>query len=676
MSYHNIPSSAIQSTTNAQGQIAPEGYHYMPDGSLMSDAEHVARYGSGKVIRSFILDTTNLKAGGEVRTFTITGNGVFSLEVKNEDNYYYNFVTNLFQVANARLDNISISNTYSGKIIFPKVTDADQYDFFLFADQGSTHTNYNEVRFEDGSLDINSTTGSNSLLIKKVIYQTLDVDLTLSTTTISTIAGFTGHVPTNKVITTQIGKNVGKIPFSIPVSGSSTHSFKINRTPVSNDVTFGNSRTVGGEPTNIPGENIFPILTSSFGAGDENDTVDGRVSSGVKVVMDSNVADKMAVGDRVTVLGTAPGGVAADGITSDTVDGAVTSGVKVVMDSNVAVKMAVGDQITSVLYPAAGSTHFDKTLVTVVALDPDGDNVKEFSMSEAVAIEDGATLFFTPKLNRTTVTVAALNPDGDNTKEFSMSEAIGLRDGMALQFSKRKNYSWPFTNINGISSNMVVTGSNVSSGTVVSSYEEVLNEMAGTVYSKDFVKKRVEAIDKLGAKPTITINSTTKLKTVTQTGSVTFNKQQVFALQDNTIKIVGYGRSAIKSLSGWDVEFSNLEITLTKPTAVTTAAVINSTSVPIDNGDGVMDDVSTVSSINIDSSVADPIVTNIGSYSGSTATLTLSAAQTLESGETLTFDGAGRTVTISGNVEIKKVGEAAAQLSFDLDKFLTATDES
>ena len=32
MSYHNIPSSAIQSVTNAQGQTAPAGYHYMPDG--------------------------------------------------------------------------------------------------------------------------------------------------------------------------------------------------------------------------------------------------------------------------------------------------------------------------------------------------------------------------------------------------------------------------------------------------------------------------------------------------------------------------------------------------------------------------------------------------------------------------------------------------------------------
>ena len=664
MSYHNIPSSAIQSTTNAQGQIAPEGYHYMPDGSLMSDAEHIARYGSGKVIRSFILDTTNLKAGGEVRTFTVTGNGVFSLEVKNEDNYYYNFVTNLFQVANARLDNISISNTYSGKISFPKVTDADQYDFFLFADQGSTHANYNEVRFEDGSLDINSTTGSNSLLIKKVIYQTLDVDLTLSALAPLAGAGFTGNSPTNKVITTQIGKNVGKIPFSIPVSGGSTHSFKINRTPTSKDIITVVTRTVGSAPENIPGENVFPAVSN-------NGTIDGVVTSGINVVTDQNVATIMKVGDKITT----------NSNTSGTVDGAVSSGIKVVMDQNVADIMAVGDQVTTST-SAASSKFFNTRLVTVQALNPDGDNAKEFSIDAAMgagigdAFADGETITFSSKCNRDLTTVAALDPDGDNVKEFSMSQAIGFIDGAQLNFSNRKNYSWPFANVDGISPNMVVTGANVASGTVVSSYEEAITEMEGTTYSQTVVKKSVRAIDKKGVKPTIAIDGTTKLKTVTQTGNVTFNKQQDLLLASDGIKFIGYGRSAIKSLVGWDVEFSDLEITLTKPTAVTTAAVINSTSVPIDNGDGVMDDVSTVSSINIDSSVADPIVTNIGSYGGSTATLTLSAAQTLESGETLTFDGAGRTVTISGNVEIKKVGEAAVQISFDLEKFLTAVDES
>jgi len=89
---------------------------------------------------------------------------------------------------------------------------------------------------------------------------------------------------------------------------------------------------------------------------------------------------------------------------------------------------------------------------------------------------------------------------------------------------------------------------------------------------------------------------------------------------------------------------------------------------------------STVSSINIDSSVAEPTVTTIGSYSGSTATLTLSSAQSLEAGETLTFNGAARKITISGNLRVISSGSSPTYwdgvLGFDLEKFITATDES
>ena len=58
----------------------------------------------------------------------------------------------------------------------------------------------------------------------------------------------------------------------------------------------------------------------------------------------------------------------------------------------------------------------------------------------------------------------------------------------------------------------------------------------------------------------------------------------------------------------------------------------------------------------------------------------LSAAQSLEVGETLTFDGAGRTITVSGNIEIKKAGGVRSDwdglLYFDLEKFITATNET
>ncbi len=75
---------------------------------------------------------------------------------------------------------------------------------------------------------------------------------------------------------------------------------------------------------------------------------------------------------------------------TDTVDGTSFADVtKIVMDNNVASKMVVGDRVT-------GSGISINSTVTVAALDPDGDNVKEFSVSEAISVADGITLTFTP----------------------------------------------------------------------------------------------------------------------------------------------------------------------------------------------------------------------------------------------------------------------------------------
>ena len=64
-----------------------------------------------KIINNFNLDLSDLPAATETRNFSIQGTygAVFSLEIKNEDNYYYNFTTNLFQAAKARLDNKTIT---------------------------------------------------------------------------------------------------------------------------------------------------------------------------------------------------------------------------------------------------------------------------------------------------------------------------------------------------------------------------------------------------------------------------------------------------------------------------------------------------------------------------------------------------------------------------------------
>ena len=669
MSYHTTSAATRQSTTNAQGRRAPAGYHYMPDGSLMLDTEHARLYG-GKIIKSFNLDTSDIKESGERRKFTILGDkgAMFSLEVRNEDNAYYNFTTNLFQTAKTKLTNASITgDSYRGNISFPKVSDADQYDIYLFSENGTKHAEYKEVRFVDNSIDINSTTGSNSNLIQKVIYQTLNVTLTLAGYSPNgTITGTMG----TQVITTSRNASVGTIPFSFIVTTGTSNTLAIIKQPISSDVTAFITATPGATPVDIEGENLYPAVT-------DTDVVDGDFSAGTthKIVMDNNVAGKMVVGDRVTIATTE---------LTDTVDGTVSDTNRLVMDNNVVTKMAVGDRVRirtiSDIFASTKQKQFlDNNLVTVVALDPDGDNAKEFQVSERVSVLDGLTLTFTSKLNREVITVAALNPDTDNAKEFSMKDVngdsvnVGILDNTTLSFSNQRNHRWSFDNIHTLTAGMKQLKSTYfTAQPIIKEYltQTTIDEGEPSEYKIDNV--RVPALDTLNALPVTTRNSTTNVETTVQTGNVTFSEQALLTFGGGAnATIFAYGQSGINNLTGYDVEFSDLAVALTEITTTTTAASSNSTSVVIADRIGISDNISTVSGIGIDSSVANPsVASGAGSVTGA-GTIVLSAAQTLENGITLTFPGAGSIATITGNIKVNKAGNENVVLRFDLEKFLT-----
>ena len=606
-----------------------------------------------KIINNFSLDLSDLPATTETRSFVVTGtnNAMFSLEIKNEDNYYYNFTTNAFQAAKVRLENqILTSGVFRSSIVFPTITDDDHYDIYLFAEGDTKHAEYREVRFEDGTIDINSSTGSNSLLLKKIIYQYTDITLTLAA--YNPTAAFTIGSLVNDTFTLSRGKSGGKVPFTISCSSASGASFKILRQPIESDILSFVSPTVGSAPEKLPGEDEYPAVRNEAG-----DTVDGAITGGgsdIKVVMDTNVASTMAVGDKIL-----------SATSNDTVDGAVSSGIKVVMDNNVAGKMAIGDRITS--SDTELGPILEASVVTVAALNPDGDNVKEFSMSEAVAIGDGTTLTFTPKCNRSLTTVAALNPDGDNAKEFSMSQNIGLVDGRTLTFSARKNYQWPLNDINNIEEGMIVVPStNVTSGTRVGRYLDITTINENTPLERKIIKNQAPAINTKSQKPTIVKGLVTG-----QAGNVVFSSQQVLALAADTLKIGGYGTAKVLSVYGYDIKFTNLAVALTTVTTTTTSASSNSTSVAVAARDGILNSTSTVSGIGINPDVADPTV-NSGANATGAGTIVLSAAQTLESGITLTFAGAGKVATITGDMEIIKAGTADATLRFDVEKILTS----
>jgi len=647
--------SARQSMTNAQGQLAPPGFHYMPDGSLMSDVEHARLYGA-KVIRGFNLDLSNIAADGESRSFTITGDkgAQFSLEIKdNTTNYYYNFFTNAFQATAYKLDADLTNGAYNGYINFPAVTgSSDRYDVNLLAKPGTIHANYTEARFADGTVDVNSSTGSASLILQKIIYQYSA--LTLSLQGISQNSTVLGTFSTD-TITLDRGKGTSK-SFSITATAPAHVSYSIAKEVESADALALTTTTVdNSSPEALQGEDIYPAVTST-------DTVDGDFTAGnvTKLVLDNDVVGNIAVGDKITVATTD---------LTDTVNGAVSSGTSVTMDSAVATKMAVGDRVTG---SSSGITYaqLDAKVITVASLD----STNVFSLSEAVALDDGATLTFTPKCNRETFTVAALNPDEDNTKAFTYvdnaggtSSRFGVVDGATLSFSNQRNKQWLVADISKFKNSADISGTFVTANTKTSGYEQttIINE--GTINEETITTFSAPFKSSKGLKPTITEGLVT-----TQPGYIIFDTAQLLTLKNTTITAVDYNETSISNIYDYDVRFTNLAIELTPITTTTTAAVVNSTTVPVASVNGILPGTTTVSGIGIDASVADPTV-NSRSVTSGAGNIVLSAAQNLESGVTLTFADSGQVATITGNIEILKAGTADQVIYFDLEKLLTTT---
>ena len=94
------------------GVKAPAGFHYMPNGKLMSDADHIATYGYiEKKINYFDINTSDIDINGESRSFAVTGddNAIFSLEIYDDDGNYYNFKTASWSSTVSKLNKIKLT---------------------------------------------------------------------------------------------------------------------------------------------------------------------------------------------------------------------------------------------------------------------------------------------------------------------------------------------------------------------------------------------------------------------------------------------------------------------------------------------------------------------------------------------------------------------------------------
>ena len=293
---------------------------------------------------------------------------------------------------------------------------------------------------------------------------------------------------------------------------------------------------------------------------------------------------------------------------TDTTSGSTSSSTLVTMTSEVATKMAAGDRVT-------------------------GTGISSSDVVTVVNITDGTS------------------------NQFRASQAVTISGGVTLTFTEPHYYRWQADDVSKILDYFELSDSLATANSYVSRYTPIENS---------------QAVVKTGSYFTSTDHS--KIETIGFPGHVTFNQAQRKSFGNQAISILAYGSENIQKQTGWDLQITNLKATITKPTTTVTSS--SGTSLGVTSARGIMDDVTTVSSVNMDSTVVNPTVTNIASYTEptATATLTLSSSQTLEVGETLTFDGAGQVVTITGNIQVNSsIGNL--NLSLDVDRFITSTKE-
>lgn len=537
-----------------------------------------------KVIKSLNIDLSNMRAASNTRNFAVIGDkgAIFSLEVKNEDGYYYDFTNRVFTSTKKRLKNKIIkSESFNGSIVFPAITDNDQYDIYLFAESmhDTVHTEYVESRFGDGTLDINSSQGSNSNLLQKVIYQYTDTTITIAgispSGTQHSTGNFVGATFATDTITLGRGATVGKVPFSMTVTLAATKAMTILRQPSEGDLAAYATLTIGSGVA-IDGDDIFD------GAARNTDTVNGDVSESTNITMDSAVATKMKVGDRVTGTGIPTGSVV--------------------------------------------------TVFSIVST-----NV--FRASEALDfVGDGVTLTFTPPRYR----------------RWSVDSSSSIHKlGVGMQL---------------LDSDNVIGAAHISSFEDTTTYTTEINNPDGSVeeVTNTAVNISIPALETLGQKPTIVNGIITQQK-----GNFTLNTKVHGDLAGQDSVFYAYGPSAIKKIHNSDLVISDLKVELVPQTTTTTSAVSASATIPVADREGTIQNLSTVSGIGINPAVASPTVTS--TTADGAGNWTLSAAQTLESGVTLTLGNTSRSATITGNIEFKNLDDTNFNLYIDVEKFLSAS---
>jgi len=212
------------------------------------------------------------------------------------------------------------------------------------------------------------------------------------------------------------------------------------------------------------------------------------------------------------------------------------------------------------------------------------------------------------------------------------------------------------TDITGLSIGMPISGTGIASGSVVTKitpgYLDLNNSSElGDVYVVPQV--------------VVTAEDGTQSLGDDVGGTITIDKSSSFNA-GVTLTFTGKGSNNSKAFNNTVFTVKNLNLTIAPVVTTTDAVVSNSATIPIASTNGIKA-ADTILMTGIGVTSASPHVDAVSNG----VNVTVSAAQTIENGQTVTFTGSSRSATITADVTVVKFGKDNIILTLALDNILT-----
>ena len=409
-----------------------------------------------KYINSVVFDTTPIsKTKTKKRLFILGDQGaVFSVYViRNNDNYYYDFVTKTFQATPTRLLQQELTETdtsYYVDIVFPTVTDNKDYDIFVYAEshfQTEFLFSFEEsllyrVKNEDNRLNSDGTYYlSNTTNLPSSLYQFTDITLSLAITHTDTAVTRNADESSNSDYTGVTNTNLSYTASPVP-------RFKIEKP---RGKIFGNLSTnfaIGDTFENKYTANFLPKLSDFYHykafniAGTSGDTNSSSTTHSLTSV------DGLRVGDKLILLSTTSGSSSGVSLSANTFIKSIDTLNKTIT-TTVAATMNPANEITIQSFGLGGIYGLYKWNVKITNLTGALVTVNHPSTGKATDFNFVTTKSVESQVAGTGTTCKVTSSKGigtgDTISAIGLTTSTGAADGAPITVASVDNASDPNT---------------------------------------------------------------------------------------------------------------------------------------------------------------------------------------------------------------------------------------